>query len=31
VVVGVGGLGHMAIQILAATTTARIIAIDVQE
>jgi propanol-preferring alcohol dehydrogenase len=31
VVVGVGGLGHMAIQILAATTTARIIAVDVQE
>jgi alcohol dehydrogenase, propanol-preferring len=31
VVVGVGGLGHMAIQILAATTAARIIAVDVEE
>ena len=31
VVVGVGGLGHMAIQILRATTTARIIAVDVEE
>jgi alcohol dehydrogenase, propanol-preferring len=31
VVIGVGGLGHMAIQILAATTAARIIAVDVEE
>ena len=31
VVVGVGGLGHMAIQILAATTAARIIAVDVED
>ena len=28
VVIGVGGLGHMAVQILKATTAARIIAID---
>jgi propanol-preferring alcohol dehydrogenase len=28
VVIGVGGLGHMAIQILAATTSSRIIAVD---
>jgi alcohol dehydrogenase, propanol-preferring len=31
VVIGVGGLGHMAIQILAATTPARIIAVDRSE
>jgi alcohol dehydrogenase, propanol-preferring len=31
VVIGIGGLGHMAIQILAATTTTRIIAVDVDE
>ena len=31
VVIGVGGLGHMAIQILAATTATRIIAIDVKD
>ncbi|HEY1276377.1 MAG TPA: zinc-binding dehydrogenase, partial [Thermoleophilaceae bacterium] len=31
VVIGVGGLGHMAIQILAALTAARIIAVDVDE
>jgi alcohol dehydrogenase, propanol-preferring len=30
VVIGVGGLGHMAIQILAATTSARIIAVDLR-
>ncbi len=30
VVIGVGGLGHMAVQILAATTAARIIAVDVR-
>lgn len=30
VVIGVGGLGHMAIQILAATTAVRIIALDVK-
>jgi alcohol dehydrogenase, propanol-preferring len=29
VVIGVGGLGHLAVQILAATTAARIIAVDV--
>ena len=31
VVIGVGGLGHMAVQILAATTAVRIIAIDPRE
>jgi propanol-preferring alcohol dehydrogenase len=31
VVIGVGGLGHMAIQILAATTAARIVAVDVRQ
>jgi propanol-preferring alcohol dehydrogenase len=31
VVIGVGGLGHMAIQILAATTAVRIIAVDVSD
>jgi propanol-preferring alcohol dehydrogenase len=31
VVIGVGGLGHMAVQILAATTAARIVAMDVRE
>ena len=31
VVIGVGGLGHMAVQILAATTASRIIAIDVRD
>jgi propanol-preferring alcohol dehydrogenase len=31
VVIGVGGLGHMAIQILSALTAARIIAVDVDE
>ena len=31
VVIGVGGLGHMAIQILAATTSVRIIAVDVSD
>jgi alcohol dehydrogenase, propanol-preferring len=31
VVIGVGGLGHMAVQILAATTSTRIIAVDVDE
>jgi propanol-preferring alcohol dehydrogenase len=31
VVIGVGGLGHMAVQILAATTASRIIAVDVRE
>jgi propanol-preferring alcohol dehydrogenase len=31
VVIGVGGLGHMAVQILAAITAARIIAVDVEE
>jgi len=31
VVIGVGGLGHMAVQILAATTAARIIAVDVRQ
>lgn len=30
VVIGVGGLGHMAIQILAATTAVRIVALDVK-
>jgi len=31
VVIGVGGLGHMAVQILKATTAARIIAVDTRE
>lgn len=31
VVIGVGGLGHMAIQILRATTAARIVAVDVND
>jgi propanol-preferring alcohol dehydrogenase len=31
VVIGVGGLGHMAVQILAATTAVRIVAVDVRE
>lgn len=31
VVIGVGGLGHMAVQILRAMTTARVIAVDVSE
>ena len=31
VVIGVGGLGHMAVQILAATTASRIIAVDLRE
>ncbi len=31
VVIGVGGLGHMAIQILAATSAARIVAVDVRD
>lgn len=31
VVIGIGGLGHMAVQILAATTAARIIAFDTNE
>ena len=31
VVIGVGGLGHLAIQILAATTAARVIAVDVKD
>jgi propanol-preferring alcohol dehydrogenase len=31
VVIGVGGLGHMAIQILAATTAVRIVAVDVND
>ncbi|MEV0708864.1 NAD(P)-dependent alcohol dehydrogenase [Nocardia aurea] len=31
VVIGVGGLGHVAVQILAATTATRIIAVDVSE
>ncbi len=30
VVIGIGGLGHMAVQILTATTAARIIAVDVR-
>jgi propanol-preferring alcohol dehydrogenase len=30
IVIGVGGLGHMAVQILAATTSARIVAVDVR-
>ncbi|WP_427918145.1 NAD(P)-dependent alcohol dehydrogenase [Streptomyces sp. cg40] len=31
VVVGIGGLGHLAVQILRATTAARILAVDVRE
>lgn len=31
VVIGVGGLGHMAVQILAATSAARIIAVDIRD
>jgi propanol-preferring alcohol dehydrogenase len=31
IVIGVGGLGHMAVQILAATTASRIVAVDVRE
>lgn len=31
VVVGVGGLGHLAVQILAATTASRIVAVDVRD
>ncbi|MFC5819501.1 NAD(P)-dependent alcohol dehydrogenase [Nonomuraea harbinensis] len=31
VVIGVGGLGHMAVQILKATTAARVIAVDTRE
>lgn len=31
VVIGVGGLGHMAVQILAATSASRIIAVDVRD
>jgi alcohol dehydrogenase, propanol-preferring len=31
VVIGVGGLGHMAVQILAATTAAQILAVDVKQ
>lgn len=31
VVIGIGGLGHVAVQILAATTAVRIIAVDVSE
>jgi propanol-preferring alcohol dehydrogenase len=31
VVIGVGGLGHLAVQILAATTAARIVAVDVRQ
>jgi propanol-preferring alcohol dehydrogenase len=31
VVIGVGGLGHMAVQILAATTSVRIIAVDLRD
>jgi propanol-preferring alcohol dehydrogenase len=31
VVIGIGGLGHMAVQILAATTASRIIAVDVRD
>ncbi|MEU3615425.1 NAD(P)-dependent alcohol dehydrogenase [Streptomyces sp. NPDC006872] len=31
VVVGVGGLGHLAVQILRATTTAQVLAVDVRE
>lgn len=31
VVIGVGGLGHMAVQILAATTASRIVAVDLRD
>ena len=31
VVIGVGGLGHMAVQILRATTAARVVAVDVRD
>jgi propanol-preferring alcohol dehydrogenase len=31
VVIGVGGLGHMAVQILAATTASRVIAVDLRD
>lgn len=31
VVIGIGGLGHMAVQILAATTAVRVIAVDLQD
>lgn len=31
VVIGVGGLGHLAVQILRATTSARVLAVDVRE
>lgn len=31
VVIGIGGLGHMAVQILSATTASRIIAVDVRD
>jgi propanol-preferring alcohol dehydrogenase len=31
VVIGVGGLGHMAVQLLAATTASRIVAVDVRD
>ncbi|MDX6744338.1 NAD(P)-dependent alcohol dehydrogenase [Actinocorallia sp. A-T 12471] len=31
VVIGVGGLGHMAVQILKATTSARVVAVDTRE
>lgn len=31
IVIGVGGLGHMAVQILAATTASRIVAVDVRD
>jgi propanol-preferring alcohol dehydrogenase len=31
VVIGVGGLGHLALQLLAATTTARLVVVDVNE
>ncbi|MET7477430.1 NAD(P)-dependent alcohol dehydrogenase [Streptomyces sp. NPDC005648] len=31
VVIGVGGLGHLAVQLLRATTTARVLAVDVRE
>ncbi|MEU1274767.1 NAD(P)-dependent alcohol dehydrogenase [Streptomyces sp. NPDC005799] len=31
VVIGIGGLGHLAVQLLRATTTARVLAVDVRE
>jgi propanol-preferring alcohol dehydrogenase len=31
IVLGIGGLGHMAVQILAATTPSRIVAVDIRE